>query len=87
MAYFLSYAEQAARIKAAAPWELHALERLCLGRLFKLGSRPTQDGDLAQYEDCRRILMLCHEARTGIHPMDKPPYETCHVRHPRFLGT
>lgn len=82
----LNIAEQARAILAAEPWELRALEQLALGRIFRLGSRPTQEGDIAQYEDCRRIIMLCAEARTGHHPLDKPPHETCHVRHSRFLG-
>lgn len=31
--------------------------RLAIGRLFRLGSRPTQDGDLEQYEACRRVIL------------------------------
>jgi len=82
----MNIADQARAILAAEPWELQALEQLALGRIFRLGSRPYAAGDDAQYADCRRILMLCHEARTCVHPLDKPPRETCHVRHSRFLG-
>lgn len=30
---------------------------LALGRIFRLASRPTQPGDAAEYEACRRIVM------------------------------
>jgi hypothetical protein len=34
--------------------------RLALGRIFRLASRPTQDGDVQEYERCRKIIMdLC----------------------------
>ncbi len=32
------------------------LVELALGRIFRLGSRPTQPGDLKEYERCRRII-------------------------------
>jgi hypothetical protein len=34
-----------------------ALVQLALGRIFALGSRPTQPGDVAEYERCRAIVM------------------------------
>lgn len=30
---------------------------LCLGRLFRLGSRPTQPGDVEEYERIRTMVM------------------------------
>lgn len=30
---------------------------LALGRIFRLGSRPTQPGDIEEYERCRAIIM------------------------------
>lgn len=37
--------------------ELDAAKRLALGRIFRLASRPTQPGDIAEYERCRAIIM------------------------------
>ena len=37
--------------------ELDVAKRLALGRIFRLSSRPTQEGDVAEYERCRRIVM------------------------------
>lgn len=34
----------------------HKLVELALGRIFALGSRPTQPGDAEQYEVCRAII-------------------------------
>lgn len=33
------------------------LVELALGRIFRLGSRPTQPGDVAVYEHCRAIIV------------------------------
>lgn len=33
------------------------LLNLAIGRLFRIMSRPYQDGDLKQYEKCREIIM------------------------------
>ena len=41
---------------------------LALGRIFRLGSRPTQPGDIEEYERCRTIIM----DRVGARP-DKYP--------------
>ncbi len=30
---------------------------LAFGRLFLLGSRPYQEGDVQQYEMCRKVIM------------------------------
>lgn len=37
--------------------ELDAAKRLAFGRILRLASRPTQEGDVADYERCRRIIM------------------------------
>lgn len=34
-----------------------SLAELALGRILRLGSRPTQPGDVAEYERCRAIIM------------------------------
>lgn len=31
--------------------------RLALGRIFRMGSRPTEPGDIEEYERCRRIIL------------------------------
>jgi hypothetical protein len=30
---------------------------LALGRILRMGSRPSQPGDVAEYERCRKIIM------------------------------
>lgn len=30
---------------------------LAIGRILSLGSRPTQDGDIEEYERCRAIIL------------------------------
>lgn len=30
---------------------------LALGRIFRMGSRPSQPGDIAEYERCRAIVI------------------------------
>ena len=35
---------------------------LAIGRLIRLGSRPFQEGDFAQYEMCRRIILAAVKA-------------------------
>jgi hypothetical protein len=45
--------------------ERRAVVRMALGRIFRLGSRPTQPGDIEQYERCRAAIM---EA------IDPPPF-------------
>ena len=34
-----------------------AVIELALGRIFRMASRPTQAGDVAEYERCRKIVM------------------------------
>lgn len=43
------------------PDEARVLMRLCIGRLFRLASRPEQPGDDEQYEHLRRVAMDCAE--------------------------
>ncbi len=31
--------------------------QLALGRIFRMGARPTQPGDIAEYERCRALIM------------------------------
>ena len=42
---------------------------LALGRIFSLMSRPTQPGDVAEYERCRAIIMdLCEPVQPDYAP-------------------
>lgn len=41
--------------------DLNNTIELALGRIFRLGSRQTQDGDIQQYEVCRDIIMTASE--------------------------
>ena len=42
--------------------ERNAIFRLALGRIFGLASRPTQPGDVEQYEDARRAIYATYDA-------------------------
>lgn len=44
---------------------------LALGRIFRLGSRPTQPGDVAEYERCRAIIL---DATDDPHVDHRPNY-------------
>lgn len=37
--------------------ELEAAKKLAFGRIMRMASRPTQPGDVEEYERCRRIIM------------------------------
>jgi hypothetical protein len=37
--------------------------QLAMGRIFRLMSRPTQPGDVEEYERCRAIVMSASEPR------------------------
>jgi hypothetical protein len=37
---------------------MDAAKKLALGRLFRICSRPFQDGDVQEYYRCRDILMM-----------------------------
>ncbi len=41
---------------------------LAIGRLFRLGSRPTQPGDIADYQRCRAVILDASET-----PEDRAP--------------
>jgi hypothetical protein len=41
--------------------DLEKTIELALGRIFRLGSRQTQVGDIKQYEVCRDIVMTASE--------------------------
>lgn len=42
---------------------------LALGRILRLGSRPTQPGDVEDYERCRAIILdLCQPILPGYSP-------------------
>lgn len=41
--------------------EAQLLMEMALGRLFRIGSRPFQDGDDAEYEKCRAAAMEAYE--------------------------
>lgn len=49
-----------------------AAVRLAIGRIFRLASRPSQPGDIEQYESCRRLIMdildPANTATTGYQP-------------------
>lgn len=47
--------------KSASAEEKKSMVKLALGRLFLLGSRPFQKGDIEQYEACRAIILACSE--------------------------
>lgn len=34
---------------------------LALGRIFRMGSRPAQPGDAAEYERCRAVVMRVYD--------------------------
>ena len=42
--------------------ERRALAELALGRIFRMGSRPYQEGDIAEYYRCRDIVLDAAEA-------------------------
>lgn len=41
----------------ATKHEKQKLMEAALGRIFRMGSRPTQPGDIEEYERCRKIIM------------------------------
>jgi hypothetical protein len=43
------------------------LVSLALGRILRMASRPTQDGDLAQYERCRGVILNALDPEMTIH--------------------
>lgn len=43
-----------------APIDQQAAARLALGRILRLASRPSQLGDVEEYERCRAIILDVH---------------------------
>lgn len=42
---------------------------LAIGRILRMGARPTQPGDVEEYERCRAIIMAeCDEPSPGWSP-------------------
>ena len=37
--------------------------QLAIGRLFRLGSRPTQAGDVEVYEQCKALILAASEGK------------------------
>ena len=50
--------------------ESNRIAGLAIGRILRLGSRPTQPGDVAEYERCRAIFFetIGHEPRPYYQP-------------------
>lgn len=69
----LSFREQQEAMKNSTREELETLVKLALGRIFRLGSRPTQPGDVEQYEFCRSLIMDATELLRENPPKDTRP--------------
>ena len=52
--------------------ERDALKSLIIGRIFRMGSRPTQPGDVKEYDRCVRLFMDIHEGIEPDPPMSMP---------------
>ncbi len=52
----MSYTLYMATTNTATASDTKAIE-LALGRILRMASRPTQPGDNAEYERCRRIIL------------------------------
>ena len=44
--------------------EARRVAELAIGRIFRMGSRPYQEGDLEEYERCRAIAFEAHDTMT-----------------------
>lgn len=55
----------------AARSEGDSVIELALGRIFRLGSRPTQPGDVEEYERCRALIF--EAAAAGLPAADWRP--------------
>jgi len=44
-----------------SPAQANAAIELAIGRILRMGSRPTQKGDIEMYEKCRRIVFLAND--------------------------
>lgn len=54
--------QQHEQIMRATPDELDTLVKMSIGRIFKLMSRPFQEGDIEQFEKAKSVIMSCAEA-------------------------
>lgn len=57
--------------------EANTAIELALGRILRMGSRPTEPGDLQEYERCKWIILDAGEY-LGIR--NTPDYEPCYPR-------
>jgi hypothetical protein len=57
-------------IPRVTPEEAQRIMPLVIGRLFKIASRPSQPGDIDEYEKLRHVAMVCGEALETT-----PPYQ------------
>jgi hypothetical protein len=57
--------------------QMSAEMKLALGRIFRLASRPAQEGDVAEYERCRALILNAADA-AGINT--SPDYQHCWAR-------
>jgi len=55
----------------ASDSEKRKLVQLALGRIFRMGQRPTQPGDVEEYERCRAIIL---DAVEPLAPDYRPNY-------------
>lgn len=46
---------------------------LAIGRIFRLGSRPSQDGDIMLYEEAKRVCLHAGEFLGIVLPVDVRP--------------
>lgn len=59
--------------------ERNAIFRLALGRIFRLASRPTQPGDVEQYEAARRAFWAAYDtAPFAVEPDRSPNHARYH---------
>jgi hypothetical protein len=50
-------------IRTMEPAERQRAAELALGRIFRMGARPSQPGDVEEYERCRAIILAASEKR------------------------
>ncbi len=48
--------------------ERTTLAQLAIGRILRIGSRPYQEGDVEEYERCKRIIMDLRDPETDYAP-------------------
>jgi hypothetical protein len=55
-------------ISLADEEERRALVSLAIGRIFRLASRPAQEGDVDAYEEARRVVLDLVEVPSDVRP-------------------